>query len=428
MNESFLSYVWMFRLIGEVEPMLTNGKGCTVVSPGTLNRDGGPDFTGARIRIDDTLWAGDVEIHVRSSDWYLHRHHEDEAYRTVVLHVVFEHDREVILSDGSVLPVLALKQRLNPSLYTRYLQFMASSSEIPCGNLIKGTGMPMYAQWLVSLGVQRLIRKGDGLDYLLNRLNSDWRTLLFVSFCRSFGHKVNDDVFEMLALRVPLSLAGKCAEDRTLLEALLFGQAGFLPDDPALAEDGYRAFLMDDYRRLRYKYNLEPMEQHLWRFLRTRPANFPTLRIAQLAALTESFLESDLLKEDGLLHWRDKAAKCTISEYWQNHYHFGKRGTRLPHQMGSESIDRLLINGLLPPLLKYGTLYKAHGFVGHLMEFTAQIKPEDHRITRLWRGLGIRCESALESQGLTELFGEYCRQKRCLECRIGHQLLIKACL
>jgi hypothetical protein len=426
MNEAFLSYLWMYRLLGSTRPALVDGRECAIVSPGTLNRDAGPDFLGARFRLDDALWVGNVEIHVKSSDWYLHRHHEDEAYRTVILHVVFEHDREVMQQDGTAIPVVELKGALCPTLYTRYLQFMASANEIPCAALIKGAEIPIYTQWLVSLGMQRLIRKGEGLDHLFNRLGSDWRSLLFVSFCRSFGQKINDDIFEMLALRIPLSLVEKCGADRLVLEALLFGQAGLLSAAREAGSCDYLSGLNQEYQRLNYQYDLEPMEPHLWRFLRTRPANFPTVRMAQLAALMESFLATNMLQEGGLLEWREEALRCTISAYWQHHYHFGKRGVRLPHQMGPESVDRIIVNGLMPPLLRYGSLYKAHGFVESLMDLAGQLKPEEHRIIRLWHNLGIRCGSALESQGLTELFGEYCRQKRCLDCRIGHQLLSKA--
>lgn len=423
MKEDFVSWLWHFRLYSGPFT-LTDGRPFYVESPGIPNTDAGPDFLGARIRIDDTLWVGHVEIHLRSTDWILHGHHLDPQYDAVILHVVYRHDREILLRDQSTLAVFELKDRIDPSLYTRYLQFMASPAPVPCSELLSAIGpTPLPAQWIVSLGMQRMIRRADELTYLLNRVENDWLALLWVTFARSFGQKVNDDIFEMLALRTPLSLVRRFTSDPFMPEALLLGQAGMLEEVPEASTDNYLLKLSEAWKNLRYAHNLEPIEPHHWKFLRTRPANFPTIRIAQLAALLPGFLEVNPLSLEEIRQWMKKAVHQEVSPYWQKHYHFGKSCRGLPAAIGKESIDRIVINGLMVSLVRYGQTYGNHTIISGLMDFLAELPPEKHRGVRIWESLGITAGSALETQGLLELLNEYCRQKRCLECRFGHHLL-----
>lgn len=425
MNEDFLAYLWLFRLYSG-EKILTDGRALTVENTGVLNPDSGPDFSGARVRIDNTMWVGNVEIHIRSSDWFLHGHQNDRAYDTVILHVVFQHDRDVVLSDNTLLPVFALEHRIDPGLYTRYLQFMASTSEIPCATLLKGNPLLVSEQWIISLGVQRMIRKGNELNYLLSRLKNDWQELLYVSFCRGFGNKVNDDVFEILALRTPFKLVRKYSSSVRSIEALLFGQAGLLPEASSDIRDIYISELQELYAHISYQHELcEPVDAHLWRFMRTRPANFPTVRISQLAALLSGFSEINPLVPGEMKLWMDKATNIKVSEYWRLHFNFGKLCKNLPGSIGRESMERIILNGVIPPLLRYGEIYKDHSFISDMIELANELTPEDNRIIRKWHALGLAASSALETQGLTELFNEYCRQKRCLDCRFGHHLLAK---
>lgn len=421
MNEDFLSYIWMFRLYKEV-PVLTDGRVFSVEAPGILNRDSGPDFSGARIRIDNTLWVGNVEVHIKSSDWHLHGHHNDPAFETVILHVVFKHDADVVLADHTRLPVFEMEKYIDSGLYTRYLQFMASPNDIACESLVKHNRLPVSGQWLVSLGLQRLMRKGEELDYLVKRLGGDWLEVFYVSFCRSFGNKVNDDIFEMLALKTPLKLIHKYSNSRVETEALLFGQSGLLPDDPSENRDPYVRSLAELYKHIVYQHDCEQLDPHLWRFMRTRPANFPTIRIAQLAALIRSFAVLNPMMPEEIVAWMKSATSVQVTEYWQSHYNFGKAGTRLPQSIGKESVVKLIINGMLPPLLKYGEIYKNHEYISSLIDLVSSIPPEDNRIIRRWNQLKINATSALETQGLAELFNEYCRMKKCLDCRFGHHL------
>lgn len=422
MNEEFLSYVWTFRLYTGM-PVLADGQSLLVESPGTLNHDSGPDFLGARVRIGDTLWVGNVEVHMKSSDWKLHGHHADRNFDTVVLHVVFQHDMEILLTDGTSLPVFELQHHIDPLLYTRYLQCMASSRMIPCEHLLVSSSIPMQGQWLMSLGVQRMIRKGTTLNYLLQRLNGNWTEVLYVCFCRSFGNKINDDIFEMLALRTPLHLVRKYRSDRMALEALFFGQSGLLPEGSADDADPYIFSLREHFSAMLYQHRLEPMEPHHWKYLRTRPANFPNIRLAQLAALLPGFLDINPLSLTDIQEWMKKAVAEEVSEYWQIHYQFGKACPGLPHCIGADSVERLVINGLMPALIRYGDVYKNHDFITGLIEFMATLPPEDHSIIRKWKTLGVKVDSSVESQGVTELYNEYCKLKKCLDCRFGHHLL-----
>ncbi len=424
MNEAFISYLWQYGLYS-CDAALHNGCKFKVESPGLLNRDSGPDFTGARIRIDGTLWAGNVEVHVRSSDWYLHRHDDDPAYSTVILHVVYQHDYEVVMPDKTNLPVFELQNHIDSQLYTRYLQFLASSNDIPCSALINYHKLPVPSHWLISLGVQRLIRKGEELSYLFDRLKYDWNEVFYVSFCRSFGNKLNDDLFEMLALKIPYKLAVKYSVNRTDLEALFFGQSGLLKPFLNADNDLYTRQLIQNYQQMQYQYDLEPMEPYLWRFLRTRPANFPTIRIAQLVALLGSFININPLSVNELENWYTKAIDSKVTDYWQKHIHFNRKGSGLPLNIGVESVRKLVINGFLPPLLRYGKAYKHHNIISSFIDLVASMPSETNRITRRWKKIGIESKSALESQGITELYNEYCRNKQCLECRFGHHLLAK---
>ncbi len=421
MNEAFLSYVWQYRLY-PANAMLWDGTPFSVESPGVINSDAGPDFLGARIRIGNTLWVGNVEIHVKSSDWYLHRHQDDRAFDTVILHVVFQNDTSVLMPDNTALPVFQLKGSLDPGLYTRYLQWMASPGEIPCKPLLLQNRLTLPSQWLISLGVQRLMRKSQELAYLFQRLGSDWREICYVSLCKSFGNKVNDDIFEMLALKTPLQLVQKHLDDPLDTEALFFGQSGLL-DQHADLDHPYVHDLLKRWNHLRYAYQTSPVEPHLWRFLRTRPANFPTIRIAQLAATIKSFMAINPFDAKTIMEWHKSIPNTIMSEYWTRHFHFGKKCRKLPRKIGSETGDKLLINGLLPPLLRYGELYNKHDFISDLIDLAASLPEEKNRITRQWAEVSVQPESALESQGLTELFNGYCRARRCLECRYGQQLL-----
>lgn len=426
MKEDFIAWLWHFRLYAGPF-VLSDGRQFWVESPGIPNTDAGPDFLGARIRIGDTLWVGHVEIHLRSTDWILHGHHKDPRYDAVILHVVHRHDKEIQLRDQSTLAAFELRNRIDPSLYTRYLQFMASPAPVPCAELLTAIGpSPLPAQWIVSLGMQRMIRRADELTYLLNRVENDWLALLWVTFARSFGQKVNDDIFEMLALRTPLSLVRRFAPDPLRLEALLLGMAGLLEETAEMPPDAYLLELTEAWQNMQYAHPLQPMEPHHWKFLRTRPANFPTIRIAQLAALLPEFLKVNPLSLDEIQQWMKKAVHHEVSPYWQKHYHFGKTCRGLPVAIGKESIERIVINGLMVSLVRYGQAYRNHTLISRLMDFLAELPPEKHRGVRIWESLGIRAGSALETQGLLELLNEYCGTKRCLECRFGHHLLSAA--
>ncbi len=422
MSEEFISYIWLFRLYTGI-PKLFTGESFLVETPGEPNRDAGPDFLGARIRIGKTLWIGNVEVHIRSSDWDKHGHQHDKAYETVILHVVFEHDREVMLSDNTHLPVYEMKNCIDSSLYARYLQFMASPAEIPCKYLLRPNHLPMPEQWLISLGTQRLIRKSEASGYLQQRLGTDWHELFYVSFCRSFGNKVNDDVFEMLALKTPLRLVRHCLNDITRLEALFFGQAGLLPDVVSPEDDPYPVELHGHYTDFIYTYHCEPLDACHWKFLRTRPANFPTIRIAQLAALISGFLAINPMSMDSIMAWMSEAVKIKVSPYWRKHYHFDRQGGKLPDSIGRQSVERLFINGIVPPLLQYASTYEKHELISSIIDVMGTLAPENNHIIRQWKSLGVRSDSSLVTQGLMELFNEYCRLKKCLECRFGHQLL-----
>ena len=438
MREEFLYYIWENRLTDK-DLNTVEGEAVEVVATGYRNTDSGPDFLEAKIQIGDKLWAGHVEIHVKTSDWNRHGHQTDKAYKNVILHVVYENDLQV-----NDIPTLELKGHFDESLFAHYQKLIASKTWIPCEKTIIQVPVFTRLSWLDRMAVDRLENKSGAVTKILESNQFDWEDALYKLLMRYFGLKVNNEAFEYLANILPFKTLLKHADNLPQLEAMLMGCAGFLEDD--FTED-YPLLLKREFAVMKAKFNLLTMPAERWKFMRMRPSNFPTIRLAQMA---------QLIHKNGCLFSKIKAAKDTAeakalfdvaaSEYWETHWRFNKRlpqcdsptdqesgavglsyhGSRkTPKHLGETTADVLIINAVAPLLFCYGKLHKDESMCDTALQFLEDTEAEDNAIIRHYAQCGITAENAMQTQALLHLYSYFCKRKRCLECRIGNVLLHK---
>lgn len=424
MKEEFLHFVWKYRLYDSDRLVDTEGNTIVVFSPGEYNRDSGPDFFNARVRIGETMWIGNAEVHLNSSDWYRHGHHTDHAYNNVVLHIVANADRQAVTASGLVVPEVMLS--IPETVYRKYLEYVNNPLLIACQNDLHRVDRYLMTHWLSCLAIERLQAKTETIEKSLTATGKDWEESLYRLVARYFGARVNTDNFEMLARDLPLKLLRKHSDNRLQVEALLYGMAGMLSGElfREAVNDEYFRNLAQEFRVLRSKYSLVPMHGWLWKFHRLRPAGFPTIRLSQLAGLVcrqrplfSEILEATTAEELNVL--LDNPA----SDYWRDHYTFGKGSAKRSGHAGGAVIDVLIINVIVPMLFVYGRNRDHRLYCDRAVSLLEQLKPEDNRITSEWKRLGVDAANASDSQALNQLLNEYCRKKRCLECRNGQKLI-----
>lgn len=396
-----------------------------ILHQGTLNTDAGPDFINARIRIGSLEWFGNIEIHIRSSDWQLHHHHHDEAYNNVILHVTWTDDEPVRRDNGSRLPTLVLKDRIPEKLILKYSSMVHNNEIIPCVSHLPSVTHLKKISMIDRAVVERLDSKISNLMSLIQRNKGDWQESAYQLFARNFGFKLNAEPFQRLAFAVPLKTLLWHRENLFQIEALLFGQAGLLEKEFA---DDYPNDLKKEYRFLGKKFSIDQsrLNGSEWKFLRIRPANFPTLRLAEFAALIyscpvffTSITEFTSVKEIYGIFENSK-----VSSYWTEHYLFDKKSDKkVKVSVGSDSINNIIINTVVPYLYFLGKERDQELYVDRALDFLEQINAEDNRITRMWRESGLEIGSAYDSQGAIELFNNYCMKKNCLDCEIGADIL-----
>ena len=431
MREEFLYYIWENRLTDR-DLKTTEGETVDIVATGYRNTNSGPDFLEARIQIGDKLWAGHVEIHVKASDWNRHGHQTDKAYKNVILHVVYENDIQV-----NEIPTLELKGHFDESLFTQYQKLISSKNWIPCEKSIAKVPVFTRLSWLDRMAVERLESKSEAVTKILEANQFDWEDALYKLLMRYFGLKVNNEAFETLANLLPFKTLLKHSDNLLQLEAMLFGCAGFLEDD--FTED-YPLLLKREFSVMKSKFSLLTMPAERWRFMRMRPSNFPTIRLAQMA---------QLIHKNGGLFSKIRAAKSTAevkalfdvatSTYWETHWRFetrlpnhpnplkrGSHGSRkTPKHLGDTTADVLIINAVAPLLFCYGKLHKDESMCETAMQFLEETVAEDNAIIRHYAQCGIKAENAMQTQALLHLYSYFCKRKRCLECRIANVLLHK---
>tara|TARA_B110000046_G_scaffold185987_1_gene231067 strand:- start:17442 stop:18716 length:1275 start_codon:yes stop_codon:yes gene_type:complete len=421
MNEEFLYYIWQYKLFSKRDLCTTENQQITILKSGIHNKNSGPDFLNSQVNIDDQLWAGNVEMHVKSSDWYLHKHEEDVNFDAVILHVVWEHDSVVFMKNNKPLPTLALKHFVDEKLLLNYKSLIdRQQSWILCENQIQNMDTFLIDNWLERLYFERLEQKSIFIKELLQQTNHDFEAVLFHLIAKNFGLKVNGDSFLQLAKSIDFSVVRKVCFDEQKLTALFFGQAGFLEKE---VEVSYYRQLKKEYEYLKHKYNLEPIANEQFQFFRMRPHNFPTIRIAQLASLffTHQNLFSKLMsitkKEEFYTLF-----SFSIQEFWKTHFTFESISKKSLKKLSKAFIDLLLINTIIP--LKFVFL-QSRGEVDEeeIMQLIKQLSSEKNSIISNFFDLKIKSKTALESQALLELKNNYCTKKRCLECAVGNNLL-----
>lgn len=419
MKESILHYVWQYKLFPQHQLKTTEGDKVEIIDVGRLNTDAGPDFFNAKIKIANTLWAGNVEFHQRSSDWKRHNHNGNNAYDNVILHIAEIVDTNIYTTKGEKIPQMELK--VPPTIKKKYSELLAEKKWISCENKINEIDNFRINALKNTLLTERLEQKTQTIFHLLEASENHWEEAFYILLARSYGFGVNSQPFELLAKSLPLSILAKHKDYLFQLEALLLGQAGFLQK---IETDKYQQDLQNEYRFLQTKYTLKPLEISQWKLLRLRPENFPHIRLAQFAKLIHhsSKLFSKILETENLDGLRN-FFRTEVSEYWQNHYLFGKESATSKKQIGKNSIDILLINTVIPFLFAYARKRNNEDLAEKAIRFLENIPSEKNTIITHWNELGINSTSAFDSQALLQLKKKYCDEKKCLRCRIGHQIL-----
>ena len=429
--EKLLHYCWKHKLWPAGQLTTTDDRLVEVIDPGLHNHHAGPDFFNAKVKIGGMLWVGNVEIHDRSSQWYLHGHDQDAHYDNVVLHVVGEADREVQTSKGLFVPQLCLQ--VPPSIQQNYDELLKTDQYPPCYRIIPSLTRLVVHSWMAALQTERLEQKTIAIQQRAVQHGGSWEDAYFQTLARNYGFGINGDAFEEWARHIPLQAVGKHRDNLFQIESIFLGQAGLLELE-AIPEryqkdalnEGYFAKLRNEYQYLAHKFSLKPMDLHLWRFLRLRPQNFPHIRISQLANLYYQ-------RKAGLSQLIDcpdivslsACLRTQVTPYWETHYTFGSESTRNAKNLSPFSINLLLINTCIPMLFAYGRHTSKEELCDRAFDFLEQLKAENNHIIRMWQDCGLEVKTAGDSQALIQLKNEYCDKKDCLRCRIGYEYLKK---
>lgn len=421
MQEDLLHYLWRLRRFNHQQLFTTTGEPLEIQQTGTLNIHAGPDFSDARVRIGDTLWAGNVEMHLNASEWLVHKHQEDRAYDNVILHVVLDEDQPIFRKSGQRIPCLELKHHIPLRVTSTYQKLLHSEHWIPCQYHFFQVTEMTKSLWLDRLLIERLEQKTEAIADALIKNGNNWEETFYQFLARNFGVKVNALPFELLAKNTPLNILAKHKNFLFQIEALLFGQAGMLSDD---LEEDYPQRLKKEYDFLKTKYKLQALNKEIWKFMRMRPANFPTIRIAQFAYLIykSQRLFSKILEVKSVEEVYD-LFKVELHHYWKEHYVFSKPTKIRNKTLGKTTINLLIINTIVPFLFLYGKLRGGEEYKDIAFQLLESLPPEKNSIINNWNTLGMEATSAYRTQALLQLKNEYCNKKRCLECAIGSAIL-----
>lgn len=427
--EQLLHYVWKHKLFPLHSLETEDRQGIEVIDPGLHNHDAGPDFFNAKVKIGDTLWVGNVEIHDKASDWYLHGHDKDARYDNVILHVCGLIDTKARNSRGDCLQQLQLN--IPDNVAQHYQELLSIDQYPPCYQMIPSLTQLTVHAWMSSLQTERLAQKTEAIEERVRQCNGDWENGFFVTLSRNFGFGINGEAFETWAKSIPLHAVDHHRDDLFQIEAIFLGQAGLLdlrtiPDryQQAALNDGYFTKLRNEYLYLAHKFSLTPMDSNLWRFLRLRPQNFPHIRISQLANLyyqrqagLSQILGAPTVKE------AKQALVTAVTPYWETHYTFGSESIRNEKHISPFSLNLLLINTVIPILFAYGRYRGEEKYCDRAFQFLEALRPENNHIVRMWQECGLIVENAGDSQALIQLKKEYCDKKECLRCRFGYEYL-----
>ncbi len=435
--EQLLHYTWKHKIFPLRELFTTDGRKIEVLNTGLHNTNAGPDFIGAKVKIDGTTWVGNVEIHVRTSDWHRHHHDTDPNYDNVILHVASIIDERICYPDGNEIPQLQLDVPQNVT--DNYDELIRSDKRPRCSNVICELPLLTIHNWMTSLTLERFEERTRQIMQRREFLDKNWEDTLFVTLARNFGFGINGDAFEEWAHSIPMNAVAKHRDNLLQIEAIFFGQAGLLDatynvgDEHATTinhtttnDNSYYHTLCCEWKFLQQKFSLTPINRNKWKFLRLRPQNFPHIRIAQLAMMyyEQTFNLSRLIAARS---YEDisKMLHTHVSDYWRTHYTFWGEETSTPTDkfLSSSSINLILINTVAPILFAYGKYKSNLQLCDRAFETWQQVKPENNHIIRDWAAAGIKCESAADSQAIIHLSKKYCDNHDCLRCQFGSEFI-----
>ncbi len=422
MDEFFLHFLWKYQKFSKLPLLLADGSKLTVLKTGFHNHNSGPDFSEAKIKIDDIEWSGSVEIHYKASDWNLHRHNSDQAYDNVVLHVVWVNDKPISYTNDQLIPTLIMADFVDHNLEQQYRSYINQPKIIRCDSFLMEMADIHKTSMLDHALADRLEMKANAVLKIFEKTNNNWEETAYQLLGRNFGFSVNKDPFEKLTQSLPFRTFSKHLDQPLQIFSLIFGMAGMLEDDP---QDSYQKQLKNEYQFLSKKYKLQStLMRHHWKFSKLRPANFPTVRLAQFSnlLLMQKSLFSFFTENTDL-----KILKSRLSikpqDYWQTHYDFNKKLKTGTNHFGTGSVENILINTAAPLLAAYAKSINNPELMERASEILSSIHPEKNKITKAWEAVGITCNNAYDTQAVIQQYNEFCVKKKCLHCNIGVAIL-----
>jgi hypothetical protein len=416
MTERLLQFIWQFQYFNKAGLITEEGEPLHIIHAGTFNNNQGPDFIGAKLKINDTIWAGNIELHINSSHWQQHKHSTDKNYKNVVLHVVWQHDADLNLP----FQTLVLQNTVPKLLLEKYEILMQAENFIPCGKMIEGVNALTFAAWKQRLLVERLLQKSETVFEFLKQNNNHWEETFWWLMAKNFGAKVNSDAFEKIARSVPINILAKHKNQIHQIEGLLFGQAGLLQNN---FKEDYPQLLQREYNLYKAKYRLKAPDAPLY-FLRMRPANFPTVRLAQLAMLVHQSLHLfSKIKESKTVKEIKPLLNVTANDYWHYRYVFDEPGAFKKKNLGTQMTENILINTVAVILFAYGQYHNENNYKDKALQWLEETGAEKNAITKGYMHLNLSCKTAFDSQALIQLKNNYCSKKRCLDCAVGNSIL-----
>lgn len=420
MKEDLLQFIWKFQYFNGSELQCTSGETLQVIHPGTHNSNQGPDFKEAKIKINDILWSGNVELHINSSHWNLHHHTDDKNFNNIILHVVWNHDTEIYDVNGNQLFTIELKPRVSKLLLDKYAKLKESVRFIPCENLSSELSSLALNSWKQRLVAERLIARSENIFSIMEQTNYHWEETFWWLIAANFGLTLNSGLFKKIAQSLPLNVLAKHKKNIIQVEALLFGQAGLLNKD---VTDKYPQMLQKEYLFYQKKYKLTPVKEELY-YLRMRPANFPTIRLAQLAMLicsSEHLLSK--IKEAESLSEIKKMFDVAANDYWHYHYIFDEASEYKIKKLGSQMVNNIIINTIVPVIFSYGVYHNEELYKEKAIRWLEETPSEKNTITNGFQRFHYPNKNAFDSQAYIQLKNEYCNHSLCLQCAIGNSIL-----
>lgn len=421
MNEALLHTIWKYKLLAQSKFIGSKQEAIEIISIGDHNQDSGPDFFNSKIKINDVLLVGNVEIHIKTSDWLKHHHQNDNAYNNLVLHVVYDHDKELPQNEKFNVSVLELKNYIKPALLQKYNELQLSKQSIACGKSITNVSDIVWKSWLDRLAISRIEQKTEYIEHLFQYTHQNHEDALYLLLFRNFGFKINNEAFELLGKSLSFSILKKYADNLIQTEALLFGTAGLLDD---LFDDKYPKQLQNEFEFLKHKHQLISLKKESWKFSKTRPINFPTIRISQLANIINKRKSLyHLIEERPDLKTINQFFNTEPNYYWKTHFKFDSLSEESSKSLGETAINSIVINTIVPYLFFMSKHNLDSDYVEYALDLLSQLPAEINTKTKEFTKLGVKIDNALESQAQIQLFDTLCAKKLCLQCNVAEFLL-----